>query len=158
MKNTFIQARATRCIGCRTCEIACALSHGDACLEEMTVDDFRARIAILKTGEVSMPLTCRHCEDAPCAAACPQGALHIAEGKVLVQQDKCIGCKNCVVGCPYGVVRVTTRRVRRTVAGSFLGFMHKAQAHKCDLCSASPEGPACVRACPTEVLCTSSPN
>ena len=64
-----IAANPGRCIGCRTCEIACALAHSELRIEDMTASDFKARVAILKYEDISTPVACRQCEDAPCAAA-----------------------------------------------------------------------------------------
>ena len=141
-----------RCIGCRTCEIACALAHSELRIEDMTASDFKARVAILKHDDISTPVACRQCEDAPCAAACPCDAISVCEDRVLVQETRCIGCKACIMACPYGVMRVTNHRSRRAVFGKPMGFSQKALAQKCDLCADVPEGPSCVRACPTSVL------
>ena len=147
-----IAANPGRCIGCRTCEIACALAHSELRIEDMTASDFKARVAILKHEDSSTPVACRQCEDAPCASACPCGAIVADSESVNVLRHKCIGCKACIMACPYGVMRVTSHKVRRTVCGKPLGFSRKALAQKCDLCASVPEGPSCVRACPTNVL------
>ena len=147
-----IAANPGRCIGCRTCEIACALAHSELRIEDMTASDFKARVAILKYEDISTPVACRQCEDAPCAAACPCGAIVVNSESVTVLRHKCIGCKACIMACPYGVMRVTSHRVRPTVCGKPLGYSQKALAQKCDLCASVPEGPSCVRACPTNVL------
>jgi len=80
---------------------------------------------------------CFHCEDSPCISVCPTGANHKTdEGLVLVDRDKCIGCKACVVSCPY--------RMR---------YMHPdGYADKCSFCDhrlAEGREPACVETCPT---------
>ena len=50
-----------------------------------------------------VPTQCMHCEDAPCAAVCPTHATYITDsGVVLVDEEKCIGCKYCMAACPYG--------------------------------------------------------
>ena len=56
-----------------------------------------------------------------------------------VDQRRCIGCKSCMVACPYGAMTVTVMN-------------QQAQALKCDLCHHRAEGPACVAACPTQAL------
>jgi len=90
---------------------------------------------------VVVPLQCRHCEDAPCVAVCPTGALHREdeEGPVLIDSELCVGCKMCVVVCPFGVI--TMSRDKAII--------------KCDLCIDRLEQgqePACVAACPTGAL------
>jgi len=100
-----------RCIGCWSCAVICKsendvplgmwwnriLTAGQA-LDEPKRDEF---------GELTMhwvPLTCQHCDDAPCEKVCPTSATYIGEGgTVQVDQDACIGCRYCMAACPYGV-------------------------------------------------------
>ena len=50
-----------------------------------------------------LPTVCQHCKDAPCVKVCPTGATYQTEdGQVLVNKEKCIGCKMCMAACPYG--------------------------------------------------------
>ena len=121
-----------RCTGCRTCELACALWH------EREFNPKRSRIAVLRDPErgVNVPVFCVQCEDAPCVASCPTGALQKdrESGLVTLNYDLCIGCKTCVSVCPFGgiVVDPVSNRVI-----------------KCDLCGGNPQ---CVKFCPEEVL------
>lgn len=62
---------------------------------------------------VSTATLCRQCEDAPCANVCPNGAISRDKGFVHVMQERCIGCKTCVVACPYGAMEVVVRPVVR---------------------------------------------
>ncbi len=62
---------------------------------------------------VSTATACRQCEDAPCANVCPNGAISRDKGFVHVMQERCIGCKTCVVACPYGAMEVVVRPVIR---------------------------------------------
>lgn len=94
---------------------------------------------MVKNDELSTATLCRQCEDAPCANVCPEGAIRRENSVWRVDQRRCIGCKSCMVACPYGAM--TVMRVEEGV-----------QALKCDLCSHRDEGPACVAACPTQVL------
>ena len=97
------------------------------------------RLKVMLNEKESAPQLCHQCEDAPCANVCPTGAIHRAAGAWLVEQARCIGCKSCMVACPFGAmqVRVVEDRV---------------QALKCDLCAHREGGPACVEACPTHAL------
>lgn len=151
--NRFVAADANRCIGCRTCEIACVVSHSDAKgVEGLSPASFRPRIRVVKTATVSTGVMCRHCEDAPCANACPAGAIVYRADTVQVDQSRCLGCKNCALACPFGVMEVITVPVTREFAGIRVSGGVRAQAHKCDLCIDRAAGPACVAACPTEAL------
>lgn len=138
--NRFIIADSTKCIGCRTCEVACVVSHEDnQDCSGVKPATFSARIRVVKTGDFSTAVTCHHCEDAPCANVCPVGAIGRANGAVLVEQARCIGCKSCMIACPFGAMQVMRVDAR-------------AQALKCDLCQHRENGPACVEACPTNAL------
>lgn len=133
--NRFILTDPEKCIGCRTCEVACMMSHQSSA----TPEAFTSRIRVVKGGTFTTAVGCHQCEDAHCANVCPTGAIHRAAGAWLVEQARCIGCKSCMVACPFGAmqVRVVEDRV---------------QALKCDLCAHREGGPACVEACPTHAL------
>ncbi|MXR83499.1 hydrogenase [Enterobacter hormaechei] len=133
--NQFILADPEKCIGCRTCEVACMMSHQSSA----TPEAFTSRIRVVKGGTFTTAVGCHQCENAPCANVCPTGAIHRAAGAWLVKQSRCIGCKSCMVARPFGAmqVRVVEDRV---------------QALKCDLCAHREGGPACVEACPTHAL------
>ena len=81
-------------------------------------------------------MQCQQCENAPCVHVCPTGASYRdADGKVLVDKEKCIGCKYCMMACPYGV--------------RSWNAAEKA-VEKCTLCgqlTAAGQDPACVAAC-----------
>ena len=133
--NRFIMADPEKCIGCRTCEVACMMSHQSSAAP----DAFTSRIRVVKGNAFTTAVGCHQCEDAPCANVCPTQAIRRAAGAWLVEQSRCIGCKSCMVACPFGAmqVRVVEDRV---------------QALKCDLCAHREGGPACVEACPTHAL------
>ena len=145
--NRFILADANKCIGCRTCEVACVVAHrADGDVSAVNDVNFTPRIHVVKGDHISTAATCRQCEDAPCASVCPNHAIARADGYWQVNQARCIGCKTCVVACPYGAMEVTTSPASQLATGV------QAQANKCDLCSDTQHGPACVTACPTEAL------
>lgn len=95
--NRFIIADASKCIGCRTCEVACVVSHQEnQDCASLTPETFLPRIHVIKGVNISTATVCRQCEDAPCANVCPNGAISRDKGFVHVMQERCIGCKTCV--------------------------------------------------------------
>ena len=138
--NPFIVAGPAKCIGCRTCEVACVVSHQDTqdCAA-VTAVAFSSRIRVIKGGAFTTAVACHQCEDAPCANVCPTQAIRPVAGVWRVEQARCIGCKSCMVACPFGAMQVAV-------------VAEHAQALKCDLCAHRADGPACVAACPTHAL------
>jgi len=140
-----IMVNIEKCLACKSCEIACAVVHSKSgVLEEAVAESPRPQrmVTVEAAGEFAVPLQCRHCEDAPCISVCPTAAIHREEvdGPVLIEQDKCIGCKYCLVVCPFGVIELSRDG--------------KAMV-KCDLCyerAKTGQIPACVEACPTKAL------
>lgn len=138
--NRFIIADAQKCIGCRTCEVACVVSHQhDQSCTTVSAPQFAPCIRVVKSDELSTATLCRQCEDAPCANVCPVDVIQRENAAWYVDQRRCIGCKSCMVACPYGAITVML-----TGEG--------VQALKCDLCRHRAEGPACIAACPTQAL------
>lgn len=146
--NRFIMANSQQCIGCRACEVACVMAHNG---EQHVLSErhFHPRITVLRSGARTSPITCHHCENAPCAQSCPNGAISKNHDSVQVNQQKCIGCKACVVACPFGTMEIIVTPLNN---GSV-----KATAHKCDLCVQRPQGPACIENCPADVLTLATP-
>lgn len=124
--NRFIMANAQQCIGCRTCEVACVMAHNGE-QHALSERHFHPRITVLTSGLRKSPVTCHHCENAPCAQSCPNGAITQHSDSVQVNQQKCIGCKACVVACPFGTMDMLIAPLENDSV--------KASAHKCDLCS-----------------------
>lgn len=136
--SDFIRVQANLCIGCRTCEIACAQAHDG---ETRAGGPFYPRLKVVKWEAVSAPVMCRQCENAPCVAACPTGALIQGKQSVEIDGALCIGCSGCVVACPFSVIEIVDHPGAEGI-----------QPVKCDLCSGRESGPACVAVCPTAAL------
>jgi electron transport protein HydN len=152
--NILVIADPGKCIGCRTCEIACVLAHAapDA-LMKLAAAHFIPRLKVVRTSKVSTPVQCRQCEDAPCAKVCPTGALIHSHNSVQVVQTRCIGCKSCVMACPYGAMEIVVHEADfqerpRTLIGT------PVEAYKCDLCIHRPQGPSCIEVCLTKAIYT----
>ena len=138
--NRFIMADAAKCIGCRTCEVACVVSHQvEQDCAAVAAPGFTPRIRVVKGDAYTTAVACHQCEDAPCANVCPTQAIRRHAGVWRVDQLRCIGCKSCMIACPFGAMEVTLNE-------------ESVQALKCDLCWHRAEGPACVAACPTHAL------
>ncbi len=148
--NRFVIADPNKCIGCRTCEIACAMAHKDGA-EELTQENFMPRLTVVRNGKVTTPILCRHCDDAPCAKACPANAIIFSHDSIQVLQERCLGCKTCVAACPYGAMTMV-QIPAEPMPGTFLSHRMKSVAHKCDLCPEREAGPACIPVCPTKAL------
>jgi carbon-monoxide dehydrogenase iron sulfur subunit len=143
MKEVFIDVE--RCMGCKSCEIACAVGHSiskdlfGALLEKPVP---RKRIHVEKALQFSYPARCMHCSDAACITACPSGAMHrdADTGGVALNEDRCMGCWMCAMVCSFGAISAAPDK--KTVL-------------KCDLCKsrlAEGKPPACVESCPTKAL------
>lgn len=89
----------------------------------------------------SMSISCMHCENPACVAACPAGAMtKRADGIVLVNQDQCVGCRYCEWACPYGAPHFSEAK----------GVMTKCTF--CEDLLAQGQNPACVDACPMRAI------
>jgi len=162
------------CIGCGTCVAACKAENGVPALPAyhrtwverhslaadgtVVVDSPEGGIAGFPPAPESagaagldivesrfVPRLCMQCENPPCVAVCPVGATYrTADGVVLVDQERCIGCGYCVVACPYGA-RYLVPDGEDTPTGN------PGVADKCTWCYhriTAGAQPACVEVCP----------
>ncbi|WP_320171144.1 4Fe-4S dicluster domain-containing protein [Maridesulfovibrio sp.] len=158
----FIMATASRCIGCRACELACAAAHLQGGVSVGSLNGaLSPRLYLVRTAEVCVPVGCRHCEDAPCAAVCPNSAIYRTDSGVQVREDLCVGCKTCLAACPFGAMEMAQiwkngspvlRRVPDPLEPDAYHVEPALLASKCDLCHDRDRGPACVEACPRDAL------
>lgn len=144
---------STRCVGCQSCEYACAEANGLPEPTEMpevgvvrkTDETCRTVVNAYETskGEVYIKRQCMHCSSPACAAACLTQAMQKhSEGPVTWTGDKCMGCRYCMISCPFDVPR-------------FEFDSPNPKITKCDMCfDRLEEGkmPACVENCPAEAL------
>ena len=151
----------TRCIGCRSCENACLIRQGYPGLpaanfgygpgdEKLTFKtrtfvDFRP-VTTVDGGSQRIPVKrqCQHCLDPACVSVCPVAALEKSpRGSVLWRDDRCIGCRYCLLACPFGVPKYEWDNALTP------------RVNKCDFCDdrqATGLLPACVASCPTGAL------
>jgi Fe-S-cluster-containing dehydrogenase component/formate-dependent nitrite reductase membrane component NrfD len=128
-----------KCIGCHACTIACKSEH------DIPVGANRCWVKTVEKGtfpdtqRLFFPVLCNQCEEAPCLNICPTGALfRRSDGIVDLNGGSCIGCRACMVACPYDQLFIDPNT--RT-------------AEKCNFCANRIENqlePACVSVCPTE--------
>ena len=122
--NRFIMANSRNVVGCHACEIACVMAHNDE-QHVLSQHHFHPRITVIKHQQQRSAVTCHHCEDAPCARSCPNGAISHVDDSIQVNQQKCIGCKSCVVACRFGTMQIVLTPSRQ----------ERNAASKCDLCA-----------------------
>ncbi|MGQ3904765.1 4Fe-4S dicluster domain-containing protein [Mixta calida] len=137
----FILVNPALCIGCRTCEIACVMAHPTS--DALSPARFAPRLTVTRLSRINAPVMCRQCENAPCVAACPTAALTMGECSVEANATRCIGCKSCIVACPFGCIAIQAGEKEES---------RPVEIVKCDLCASHQEGPACVAVCPTRAL------
>lgn len=93
-----------KCVGCYACRMACQMNNHLEATESFISYEERETGAFPHVYAEVVPVQCMHCEDAPCQSVCPTHATYTTDsGVVLVDEDKCIGCKYCMAACPYGV-------------------------------------------------------
>jgi Fe-S-cluster-containing dehydrogenase component len=139
---------ATLCVGCRSCEVACKESNKLPLDAETTSDLTADTWTLIKQYEAFgvasfRKVQCMHCLHPACVAVCTVGALKKTKaGPVTYDADKCIGCRYCQYGCPFGVPRFDW--------DAALGLIGK-----CNFCEdriAVGQLPACAEACPVGAL------
>lgn len=144
---------STRCVGCQSCEYACAEANNlpepdeypDAEVLRKTDETRRSVINAFNTseGELYVKTQCMHCNQPACVSACLTKAMYkTKEGPVIWREDKCMGCRYCMVSCPFDVPK-------------FEYHSPNPRIQKCDMCFGRlKEGqiPACAENCPAEAL------
>jgi len=135
----------------------------DACKKENNVNTFAdgsrtvhriRKVTIQSTlaggGQKSMPLLCNHCDEPPCALVCPiQATYKRADGIVIVDPHRCMGCRYCMIACPYNARYFNFYENTEQPNPAFPKREHGV-AESCDLCAHlldQGKSPACVDAC-----------
>jgi Fe-S-cluster-containing dehydrogenase component len=145
----------TRCIGCRNCEVACATENGLPIpdtkdktvfeeMRDMTPDQWTVVNRFdIDNREIFVKKQCMHCNQAACSTACLTQAMYKTEdGPVIWRASKCMGCRFCMVSCPF-------------VVPKFEYHSANPKIQKCILCYERLEDgniPACVESCPVDAL------
>ena len=121
-----------KCTGCRHCELACSFVQTGAFQPARSL----VRVHVFDEQASFAPYTCFQCDEAWCMQVCPVNAIDVdaATGAKIVLDPVCVGCKLCVIACPFGTI--------------FFDAPSETAA-KCDLCAGDP---ACARACPTGAI------
>lgn len=154
----YVRCDATKCSGCKACELACFAEHNKESnkvgntVGTVTIP-VSSKLYVTKLDDgISAPIQCKHCEDAPCLNVCSKNAISRIDGQVIIDTEKCIGCKDCMLACPFGAIDLYEVYKDGCPVMQVGGEEAQKAASKCDLCMGNPDGPACVRACPNEAL------
>lgn len=150
-----------RCVGCNSCTLACRMEQGTPAgvlyhqVKKYEIGTYpSAKLRFL-------PMPCMHCADPACLKVCPTGATHQQEdGLVLIDEHKCIGCKCCILACPYGSRHYLGELVNYYGGSSPTPYeevkrrnFKKGTVVKCNFCAQRLlKGllPACVETCPAQ--------
>jgi formate dehydrogenase iron-sulfur subunit len=132
----------TRCAGCGACQMACQAEYGFPEKEESELSA-TARTTVEEQGDYYVRRMCMHCDTPSCVSVCPVGALQkTAEGPVIYDEKACMGCRYCMVACPFEVPRYEWSSLTPRI-------------QKCTMCYhriTKGQVPACVEACPEEAV------
>ncbi len=119
-----------RCTACRACELACSLKHHGTCNPSRS----RIQVNLFLDDALYIPAACTQCDQAWCAAICPTRAI-VRDAATLayrVLPERCVGCRMCVLACPFGSMTL---------------FPDRGKAEKCDHCLSMDGAPECVKLC-----------
>lgn len=142
----------TQCVGCKSCQQACKIANNlptddrpvALSATTLTIVDFRNISTKVDQPEIKpVKRQCMHCQDPACVSVCPVGALYQRDnGAVAYDADKCIGCRYCMVACPFGVPKYDWTSPNPKINKCAQNCMANGKADR----------PACVSACPVKAL------
>ncbi|MGI9950752.1 4Fe-4S dicluster domain-containing protein [Moorellaceae bacterium AZ2] len=132
MQQKVVTANPQLCAGCRQCELFCSYHHEGVYSPRLS----RIKVVSYEDRCLHVPVTCAYCEEPVCEQVCPVGAISHdpVTGAARVNEDQCLGCKECVNACPLGAMDL---------------HPVKGVAIRCDLCEGDP---VCVKYCPEGAL------
>jgi formate dehydrogenase iron-sulfur subunit len=150
MKKMAILNDTTMCLGCEECVAACKKTNATGIDKpwrwQRNIDDLSAsRWTTIqkKPGNRYIRLQCRHCLDPACVSACLVGALtKTPEGAVVYDKSKCMGCRYCIMSCPYGIPRYSW--------ASPVPYIQKCIMCYENINNGTLSEPACTAACPAK--------
>ena len=153
-----------RCTGCNTCTVACKMENNvpqgmlwNRVITEGAENPDGVMGTYPNIHRSVKPVACQHCENPACQKVCPTGATYKDDmGRVLVNYDKCIGCRMCMAACPYTGVRSFNWEEPAYYTGVAFGDAdvpahQKHTVEKCTMCwhrLAKGEKPFCIDICP----------
>ena len=160
---------STRCTGCRTCEMACKdYKDSSEGIHFRKVYDYEGGICELDEQGICttsafvyhMSLGCQHCNDPACVQVCPTGATFKREdGIVVMDPHRCIGCRFCMAGCPFGARSFNFVDPRKYLSDPVPNPAYPTRmigvVEKCTFCAerlAVGQMPACVEAAGGRIL------
>ena len=138
MARKMLVVHPEKCTACRLCELACTF-HQEGEFHPLKA---RLTVGIFPEENVYVPIVCEQCEVAACQEACPSGAIwrNAVTGALEVDVSRCVGCRMCVMACPFGTM---------------VHVESGGKMQKCDLCQGDPQ---CVAVCPWGALEYAEPN
>ncbi|MCK5720598.1 MAG: 4Fe-4S dicluster domain-containing protein [Thiomargarita sp.] len=143
------------CVGCNACMAACAIENQTPVWK----NEWRTYVHDTEIGDRDdqvrrrfFPRLCNHCDNPACMTVCPTGATHkLDNGIVLVNDERCMGCRACAMACPYDA-RYDVTYADIEEGTNFYGSLQRKHpsVDKCSFCAhlvAKGEKPACVKTC-----------
>ena len=135
IKQVGFYINMANCYGCQTCQVACKSEQGTApAVSWRRVRQFNTEHPV---SHATLSMGCNHCQNPQCLVNCPVGAYKKLENGIVYQEHgKCIGCRMCVMACPYGVPQYDPE---------------EGKSSKCSYCKERIDAglqPRCVEACP----------